>query len=96
MKPPLSDPEAESVIALLASRTNAEAPGSGKSPGNSGLSLLSAQRESWSTSAGLLLPHPAMFVEGVLLSRPLGFVPRLPQWPSHVEAAGFSHPVCWR
>lgn len=96
MKPPLSDPEAESVIALLASRTNAEAPGSGKSLGNSGLSLLSAQRESWSASAGLLLPHPAMFVDGVLLSGPLGFVPHSLQWPSHVEAAGFSHPVCWR
>lgn len=74
MKPHLSDPGAKPIIALLASMTSAEAPGSGKGPGNSGPFLLSAQ-ESWSSSAGLPLPRPAVFVEGVLLSGPLGFVP---------------------
>lgn len=75
MKLHLSDPGAEPIIALLASMTNAEAPGSGKGPGNSGPFLLSVQ-ESWSSSVGLPLPCPALFVEGVLLSGPLGFVLR--------------------
>lgn len=58
MKPHLSDTEAEPVIALLASMTSAEPPGSGKGPGNSGLFLRSAQKESCSTS--LASPSPAL------------------------------------
>lgn len=70
-KPHLSQPWAEEpIIALLASMTSAEAPGSGKGPGNSGPFPLSAQ-ESWSSSVGLPLPRPAVFVEGVLLEADL-------------------------
>lgn len=64
MKPHLSDAEAKPVIALLASMTSAEPPGSGKGPGNSGLFLRSVQKESWSTSVASPSPAPQCLLRG--------------------------------
>lgn len=64
MKPHLSDAEAKPVIALLASMTSAEPPGSGKGPGNSDLFLRSVQKESWSTSAASPSPAPQCLLRG--------------------------------